>query len=192
MFACQDWRDFNVHCAAMNYFLARYISRNFDTVSTLVLTGDFMNEYMADYTSEYVDGVEYYPQLTTSQKVRQRFFVNGLDSSDREVGVFSRFHLSCFQPYSLVAPDYQLLNEDELRIENAKYVTNRRLVPDAVFKNIVQGKVRAQVGDSGGGILGHFVRNGYDQDHIKRHFFNKYNIDQDEWNRFVNVGAYRT
>jgi asparagine synthetase B (glutamine-hydrolysing) len=47
IYSCQDWRDFNVHCAFLNYAIAKYIKKN--NLNYPVLTGDLMNEYFADY-----------------------------------------------------------------------------------------------------------------------------------------------
>lgn len=62
-----------------------------------------MNKIFADYTSEFFDGEEFYKQPNFNQKTRQRFFMNGLDSSDREIGVFESLGFDCIQPYSFVA-----------------------------------------------------------------------------------------
>ena len=102
LFSCQDWRDFNVHCAILNYQIAKNLSSYKNYKNEPILTGDLMNEYVADYTSEIIDGVEYYPQMKLSKNVRQRFFIKGLDSSDRENGVFNFFRIPLFQPYSFV------------------------------------------------------------------------------------------
>ena len=38
-FACQDWRDFNVHCASLNFFIAMHIKQKKYLSSRLILTG---------------------------------------------------------------------------------------------------------------------------------------------------------
>ena len=43
--AAQDWRDYNVHCAVLNYYIGEYISKNFNKNEYIVLTGDFMNDF---------------------------------------------------------------------------------------------------------------------------------------------------
>ena len=58
-----------------------------------------MNEYFADYEEEKFEGKTYYKQLRTNQKIRQRFFIKGLDSSAREVGKFS--NILVFKTFNL-------------------------------------------------------------------------------------------
>ena len=82
--ACQDWRDNNVLCEILNLQIAKNLRSYKQYNNEPILTGDFMNEYVADYTSEIINGVQYYPQIKQSNIVRQRFFIKGLDSSDRE------------------------------------------------------------------------------------------------------------
>ena len=95
-----------------------------------------MNEAFADYTSEIIKGNEYYKQPNFSQKVRQRFFLNGLDTSDREIGIFASFGLSCIQPYSFVLEQYKLLTNDDLSEDNAKYKINGSLLPKSILNKI--------------------------------------------------------
>src|SRR5690606_12663968 len=88
----QDFRDFNVHCGLVNAVLARGIqARNADgDARPCVLTGDTMNELVSDYTPVQYGESEYYslPQLSPGRL--RRFLVSGLDTGDREVGVFAR------------------------------------------------------------------------------------------------------
>ena len=46
----QDWRDYNVHCATLNYFIAEKLSKK--KIKNPVLTGDMMNEFCSDYKAE--------------------------------------------------------------------------------------------------------------------------------------------
>ena len=190
--AAQDWRDYNIHCAVLNYYIGEYISENFNPKDYVVLTGDFMNEAFADYTSEFVDSNEYYKQPNFSQKVRQRFFLNGLDSSDREIGIFTSFGLSCIQPYSFVLEQYKLLTNDDLLEDNVKYKINGSLLPKSILEKINKHKVRAQVGDSSGGILGHFINNGMTDKKLKKVFSKEFNINQKFMNDFIQIGVYKT
>ena len=50
----QDWRDFNVHCAIVNLFIAENLRTKFDPEKTIILTGDLMNEFVCDYREETV------------------------------------------------------------------------------------------------------------------------------------------
>ena len=76
-----------------------------------------MNEYVADYTSEVINGVEYYPQIKQSNTIKQRFFIKGLDSSDRENGIFNYFNIPIFQPYSFVDLYYKKLPEIHFHVD---------------------------------------------------------------------------
>ena len=151
-----------------------------------------MNEAFADYTSEFVFGKEYYRQPDVSIKARQRFLIRGLDSSDREVGVFSSFGLTCIQPYAFVLEDYKLLTEHDLMDERSKYSINGELLPEQILKMVGKDKVRAQTGDEGGGILGHFVRNGIEEVNLVNTFCESFSCSKDFIRSFLNIGEYRT
>ena len=190
--ASQDWRDYNVHCAALNYFLAKRMRKLFTPKNYVVLTGDFMNEIFADYTAEEFDGKEYYPQPNFNQKTRQRFFMNGLDSSDRELGIFENFGFDCVQPYSFVAHYYKKLTNDKLSQSNAKYEFNGQLLPKGLLKRVGRSKVRAQIGDSTGGMLGHFISSGLTSDRLEGLFCEYFSLDKKFLRQFIEVGVYRT
>ena len=49
-----------------------------------------MNECFADYENEIVNGKVYYKQLNISTYLRSKFLINGLQSSDRENGIFQK------------------------------------------------------------------------------------------------------
>ncbi len=189
--AAQDWRDYNVHCAVLNYYIGEHISKNFNKNEYIILTGDFMNEAFADYTSEVVEGIEYYKQPNFSQKVRQRFFLNGLDTSDREIGIFSSFGLSCVQPYSFVLDHYKLLTNDVLSRDDVKYNVNGSLLPKLLLNKINKRKVRAQVGDSDGGILGYFIKQGITEDNLRQIFSKEFNVNQKFLSDFIQIGVYK-
>ena len=192
LLACQDWRDFNVHCATLNFFTARYISNNIHLRDRVILTGDFMNEIFADYTSEFLNGEEFYKQPVISKSARQRFLIRGLESSDRELGVFSYFGLTCVQPYITTIEIYKELRKDILELENAKYEINGTLLPDPLLNLVGQSKVRAQTGDETGGILGHYVRNGFTQDNLRVEFVNCFDCPREFLNDFIIAGRYKT
>lgn len=191
MYYSQDWRDYNVHCAALNYHLAKNARQIFDPNDYFVLTGDFMNEIFADYTSEVYDGEEYYPQPKFSTRVRQRFFMNGLDSSDREVGVFAGFGFSCFQPYSLVANHFRKLADQQLEASDSKYQINGKILPDEIYSMVGRSKVRAQVGDSSGGMLGSFLRAGLTAERLEELFCEYFRVDHKFLKEFIHIGSYR-
>ena len=151
-----------------------------------------MNEIFADYTSEFYEGVEYYQQANFRQKTRQRFFMNGLDSSDREIGVFNNFGLQCIQPYAFVANYYRCLTDEQLCMRNSKYIFNGQLISNNLLKEVGKSKVRAQVGDKNGGILGHFIRMGVTQDKLIDLFCDSFSLDKNFLRQFIQVGAYKT
>ena len=191
---CQDWRDFNVHCAVVNLFLAQGIRAYFPESKVVVLTGDLMNEYLCDYQEEVVDGVRYYPQPRISRERLRRFFVRGLDAGDREIGVFNAFGLTVRQIYSAVAPLYMRIPGDLLVAPNAKRVLNGHLLPGSIKPLVSKSKRRAQVGGADGGTLAVFHRLGVDQERLK-------NIWQQslppqtrgsDFHDIIRVGRYRT
>ena len=165
---CQDWRDFNIHCAVVNLFLAQDIRAAFPSGDVIVLTGDLMNEFVCDYHEEIIDGVVYYPQPRASQTSRRRFFVRGLDAGDREIGVFNAFRLPVFQAYAWLAEHYMTVPDNILSRPDAKEFLNAHLLPAAVRGKVGKKKQRAQVGGVDGGTLGIIHRLGLDQGHLKQ------------------------
>lgn len=160
---CQDWRDFNVHCAIVNLFLAQDIRAAHPGKEVIVLTGDLMNEYVCDYHEETVDGKTYYPQPRVPMSKRRRFFVRGLDAGDREIGIFNAFGLSVIQPFASVADLYLGVPAAFLEQENAKDVLNGHLLSNEVYLRVSKAKQRAQVGGKDMGTLGIFHFAGLDQ-----------------------------
>ena len=57
-----------------------------------------MNECFADYENEIVNNKVYYKQLNISTHLRSKFLINGLQSSDRENGIFSKKNLKFINP----------------------------------------------------------------------------------------------
>lgn len=158
---CQDFRDFNVHCAALNILLAknikRYIesSKDIDKEKVIVLTGDLMNEFTCDYAGEVLDGVEYYRLPRVNKKELQRILIKGLDTSDREISVFNEYGLKCIQPFAALYDLYDSIPESVLRTENQKKILNSFLVDSVILDFIPKVKLRAQVGSRENmGILG--------------------------------------
>ena len=165
---CQDWRDFNVHCAVVNLFLAQDIRARFPETEVIVMTGDLMNEYVCDYREEMVDGVRYYPQPRLSRKNWRRFLVRGLDAGDREIGVFHAFGLPVRQVFSALAEPYMSVPVSLLERHDAKEILNGPLIPRHARHAIGRTKRRAQVGGNDGGTLGGFHRLGIDQGRLQR------------------------
>ncbi len=154
---CQDWRDFNVHCAWVNAMIGLGLRGRWPARQVVLLTGDLMNEYVADYAAVSYRGTEYYPQPRLSRARRRRAFVSGLDTSDREVGVFHHYGLTTIQPYAAVAEDYLSVPAWFLDRPDCKETLNLGLIgnPD-VERLVTTVKVRAQVGGEDGGTLGLF------------------------------------
>ncbi len=158
---CQDFRDFNVHCAALNILLAKNIREYADNIpeidkdKMIILTGDLMNEFTCDYAGEVIDDVEYYKLPRIGKKELQRYLVGGLDTSDRELSPFRYYGLKCIQPYAAVYDLYNSVPEDILTAEDPKKLLNSFLVDETILSFIPKVKLRAQVGSRENmGILG--------------------------------------
>jgi asparagine synthetase B (glutamine-hydrolysing) len=160
---CQDWRDFNVHCAVVNLFLAEDISTRYPDDGAVVLTGDLMNEYVCDYHEEKIGDTVYYPQPRVSLAKRRSFYVRGLDAGDREVGVFNAYGLPVLQLYAAVADCYMTIPSAVLERPDAKETLNAFLLPPAAREQVNKSKQRAQIGGADGGTLGIFHNMGVDQ-----------------------------
>lgn len=155
---CQDWRDFNVHCAVVNFFLAQDLRVLFPNGNVVILTGDLMNEFVCDYHEEIVAGTVYYPQPRLPLESRRRFFVRGLDTSDREIGVFAAFGLPLCQLFATLAAYYLEVPGELLSKPDIKKELNGHLLADTVKDKVNKTKRRAQVGGKDGGTLGIFHR----------------------------------
>jgi asparagine synthetase B (glutamine-hydrolysing) len=151
---CQDFRDFNVHCAIVNLFIAETIRARFADEDVLVLTGDLMNEYLCDYQEERIGGTIYYRQPRVPLGARRRFLLRGLDAGDREIGVFSAFGLKTCQPYAALARLYLQLPADLLADPTIKMRLNGPLLRPDLRVRVNATKQRAQVGGPDGGTLG--------------------------------------
>ena len=88
----QDYRDFNVHCGLVNATIGKAIqAMHPEGPRPVVLSGDVMNELLADYTPVQFQGLEYFGLPLLDRGRIRRFLVGGLDSGDREVGILARF-----------------------------------------------------------------------------------------------------
>jgi len=197
----QDYRDFNVHCGLVNAALGRAIAtlspasdRAAPGDRPVVLTGDTMNELMADYTPVQYAARDHYalPRLAAGRL--RRFLVGGLDSGDREVGIFARWGIDTVQPYALIPDAYTTLPGGFLEATGAKQRLARLVmgerVPDFIYD---RPKVRAQVGGSEevGGTLAAMVDRGIDGAELERRFRDLVGFDAPELRRWIRAGVYR-
>jgi asparagine synthetase B (glutamine-hydrolysing) len=193
----QDWRDFNVHCALVNNAIGKALNERFtdeERHNAVILTGDTMNELVADYSPVKYKGQDYYslPRLPID-KVRQAL-VSGLDSGDREVGIFAHYGMDTIQPYAICANAYTILPSSYLSSATAKqdlvHSVMGEKIPSYVFE---RPKVRAQVGSSEevGGTLAALVDQGFDQEKLAHRFAELHDIDPGELKNLIRAGYYR-
>jgi asparagine synthetase B (glutamine-hydrolysing) len=191
----QDYRDFNVHCALVNAALGRAIAARHPTgPRPVVLSGDVMNELLADYAPVRFQGREYFGLPRLDQARTRRFLVGGLDSGDREVGIFARFGVETAQPYALCAREYAALPASLACAPGSK----SRLVRAVMGRRIpayvlARPKVRAQVAVEGepGGTLALLVKRGIDQPWLKQRFASLLGIDPRAAGELMRAGSYR-
>jgi asparagine synthetase B (glutamine-hydrolysing) len=191
-----DWRDFNVHAALVNAALAEAIAESGTKQdSAIVLTGDLANEFLVDYEPESYRGTTYYRLPRLRPVALRASLVRGLDTCNREIGVFAAYGLRVVQPYAVAVDAYLSLPEDFLKREDRKQMLSRvifgRLVPEHVY---TRKKVRAQVGSSsGGGVLGTCLDRGIDPAWLRRRFSQLHRVgDLTELDRFIRAGRYRS
>ena len=190
----QDWRDFNVHCAWVNDQIGRSLHDTLEADQTIVLTGDLMNEFVADYTEVEFGGVSYYKVPKIPREKFRRFLVHGLDAGDREVGVFHRWGFTVVQPYGILAEEYLAVPPELVRDEGIKEDLNSGLIADpAVRERVVKAKVRAQVGGRDGGTLGLFHEQGISQEDLTRRWNAMYEpMAGGELEPIIHAGRYRS
>lgn len=194
----QDWRDFNVHCAIVNELIARAIRQDAETAKgalPLVLTGDLANEFLADYEPVAYGGEGYYKLPRMERFDLRRTLIRGLDSGDREVGVFNHHGLDVVQPYGLIVNQYHRLPPEFIGGNQSKQALAQKiagdLLPEFLFK---RRKVRAQVGDSTAhtGILPLLIQRGRGAEWLRRTFCRLFNIHSvGVLDRFIRGGRYR-
>lgn len=193
-----DWRDFNVHAALVNAIIAQTIrqeenDRAETSSRALVFTGDLANELLADYEPEQYRGTTYYRLPRLSPVALRDSLVRGLDTSNREIGVFGAWELAVVQPYAVAVDEYMKLADDFLGSEGRKQLLCRKifedLIPEYVFS---RNKVRAQMGgESGGGILAVCVDRGIDNAWLRRRFAELHGMDDPTaLERFMRAGRY--
>lgn len=185
----QDWRDFNVHCALVNAVIARSLP-----IGSTVLTGDGMNELLADYTPVAHAGASYYdlPRLPPARL--RRYLVAGLDSGDREVGVYAQRGIRVVQPYLLCADAYAALPARFVGTSDAKQSLVKKVLGERVPRFVYdRPKVRAQVGSSAApaGTLAVLASRGLGQAALSARFRTLLGLDDHEQRRLIRAGVYR-
>jgi asparagine synthetase B (glutamine-hydrolysing) len=194
-----DWRDFNVHAALVNAALAAAIREAVGGreagVSVLVLTGDLANEFLVDYQPEIYRGATYYGLPRLEPSALRTSLIQGLDSCQREIGIFEAWGLPVVQPYAAAVDAYLALPEGFLRLEDRKQQLARAVIgsrlPEYVY---ARPKVRAQVGssDPAGGVLAACVDRGFDGPWLRRRFAELHGVgDPSALDRFIRGGRYR-
>lgn len=190
----QDFRDFNVHCGLVNAAIAAAISaRHPSGPRPVLLTGDCMNELLADYSPESYRGHALYPLPQLSAGRMRRHLVAGLDAGDREVGIFAQQGLDVIQPYALCARTYAALPDAVLDAPHAKATLVRAVMRSAVPAFVYERpKVRAQVGGSRGGTMRLLLDRGIDGAWLAHRFATLFQLDPAEVRRSIRAGRYRT
>ena len=194
--ACADFRDFNVHCALVNWAIARGIDgAAAEDEDAIVVTGDLANELLADYHEETYRGQTHYRLPRIPRPALRDALVRGLDSSHRELGVFGAFDLDCVQPYSAAVDHYLALEPSAFDDEQRKARLDRAIFGEAVPSYVYdRKKSRAQVGDdeTGGGVLAACIDRGIDDAWLRDRFAALHGVgDSGDLNRFVRAGRYR-
>lgn len=190
-----DWRDFNVHAGLVNAALAAGIAAAGGGRDSVVLTGDLANEFLVDYEAESYRGRTYYRLPRLEPRALRTWLVRGLDSCNREVGVFSAFGLRVVQPYAVAVDDYMSVGGELLERVDRKNVLDRivfgSLIPEHVY---ARKKVRAQVGsEEVRGVLAVCLDRGIDQAWLRRRFARLHGVaDERELDRFMRAGRYRS
>ena len=192
----QDWRDFNVHCGLVNAVMARELNptASRDSPRPVILTGDTMNELMADYSPVQYRGKEYYSLPRMAPSRLRRFLVSGLDSGDREVGIFSHFGIDTIQPFALLADAYASVPGIVLHREEAKQQLVREVMGEAIPEGIYERpKVRAQVAtaDGVGGTLAALIDRNIEGEFLKRRFGELMGMHAREIDDLIRGGFYR-
>jgi hypothetical protein len=189
---CQDWRDFNVHCATVNLFLAQDIRAAFPGERVIVLTGDLMNEYVCDYREEQVGTTIYYKVPRVPMSKLRRYFVRGLDAGDREIGVFSAYGLIACQPFAPLAEHYMRIPPAMLEQPDLKWMLNGPLLAPQIVAHVNRTKTRAQVGGKDFGTLGIYHRLGIGEAHLRQTWQADFPSERAETcDEFIQFGRYK-
>lgn len=191
----QDWRPFNVHCGLVNAALGAALAQRHPTgARPVVLTGDGMNELMADYSAVDYGGTEHYRLPRLGAGPLRRFLVGGLDSGDREVGIFHHYGIDTLQPYASCADAYARLPGPLLSRPDVKRRLMQQLQLDDIPRAILERpKVRAQVGSSVAvtGTLAALIDRGVDARQLAARFAQLFDIDAASLADLIRGGYYR-
>jgi asparagine synthetase B (glutamine-hydrolysing) len=190
----QDHRDFNVHCGLVNAALATALQARHPGERPVVLTGDTMNELVADYTPVEYGARQYYGLPQVSAGKMRRFLVTGLDTGDREVGIYAHFGVDAIQPYAFCPEVYCALPGPLIAEPGSKQRLARLVMGDRVPPFIYdRPKVRAQVGSSEevGGTLAALVDQGIDAAELERRFCRLLGFEPRELKTWMRAGYYR-
>ncbi len=191
----QDWRDFNVHCAIVNVLLADAIAPDAQGThgasEILVLTGDLMNELLADYAPVRYRDRDYYTLPAIGPDALRRALVRGVQVGDREVGIFQSRGLTAVQPYGAMFKSLLALPSAITKPDVIRALAGERL-PAAFYE---RKKVRAQIGDTEArrGILPLLVDSGRDGEWLERRACELLGApDQRSLRNFIRAGVYRS
>lgn len=192
----QDWRDFNVHCAIVNVLLARAIAASEPAAESsrpVALTGDTMNEFMADYAAVELRGRRYYELPALAFDRLRRVLVAGLQAGDREVGVFHACGVDVVQPYALCCEELLRIPSDACERAGKRAMMVRLadgLLPERL---LAREKVRAQIGDERAvrGILPVLVDSGRDARWLEERYAALAGTTSGALRRFLRGGVYR-
>ena len=190
-----DWRDFNVHAGLVNAAIAEAIAASDGKARTIVMTGDLANEFLADYVGERYRGATYYDLPRLGGPALRDALVRGLDTSNREVGMFAAWEMEVVQPYAVAVDFYLSLPPAVLESPEGKQSLGRAifgdLVPDYVY---ARPKVRAQVGSSHGdrGVLSVCIDHGVDAQYLRDRFAHLHGVRSDAIDHLIRGGTYRS
>jgi asparagine synthetase B (glutamine-hydrolysing) len=191
----QDWRDFNVHAAIVNVLLADAIASDARaagrTPPAIVLTGDLMNELLADYAPVRYRDHDYYCLPAISHDALRLVLTRGLQAGDREVGVFQSRQLTTIQPYAAVFRRLLDLPGTLAKPDLIHGLAGDRL-PAAFYERI---KARAQIGDPAvrSGILPLLADSGRDAQWLELLACKILGVqDQRALRNFIRAGVYRS
>jgi asparagine synthetase B (glutamine-hydrolysing) len=192
----QDWRDFNVHCGLVNAALGRRLRTMLsqDGEPPLLLSGDTMNEMVADYSPVRYEDREFYPLPRLSRGQLRRFLVAGLDSGDREVGILAKMGFSVIQPYALCAAAYLALPPAFLERPDAKQELARRVMENRIPTYVLKRpKVRAQAADSThiGGTMAVMLKAGLDQAFLRQRWCELFGLPPTAPDNIIRAGVYK-
>jgi hypothetical protein len=149
-----------------------------------------MNELFADYSSEIINGKEFYKQLKVSNYLRSKWFTLRLDTSDRENGIFNKFGLILFQPYFVVIDMFKNMDKNFLN-KNSKHEFNKKIIPKSLYEILPKNKVRAQITDKEGGILKYFIDQKLTEKKIIEIFSKKFKFSKNWLRKFIVFGRYK-